>query len=271
MSEWENLTPESNLHKAKEAELQEIFKSIDKKGTLFAYGSLLDPQNLKRLLDNSGDDRAPEVYEAKDLEEAGALLKQDPAGIVLLHNVLLDGIRAQIITDGQLLSAYKKKFGEKYPIDDANPEQYLYVRTPIKKEVILKSGEKTETRERERSINGGLIIGLTEEDLERLDKNETMKKVDGVMDGIYMRQQVPKVIIENKNFTPANIEFYGGNVGDFHKFLDPENSAESRLAAISAVTPDSKTSGRNHGELPKSAYWPHSPEHDVRRKYTPKK
>jgi hypothetical protein len=267
MPEGESLMPETNLQKEKERKLKKFFESIDQKGTLFAYGSLLDPQNLKRLLDGTRDGEAPEVYETNDLEKASTLSKENPSALIILRNVLLEGIRAQIITDKQLLSAFEKKFGESYSVDNNNPEQYLYVRTPLKKEKALKNGEKIETPERGRPINGGVIICFSGENLPITDKKEGMGKKYDRIGWIYMRQSVPQITIDNAKFIPENIEFYGGNVGDIHIFIDPENSEKSRLSAIRSVAPKVETSERKLGELPESAYWPHSPEHSVRRKY----
>ncbi len=237
-----------DLAKKQEQISEKLPETIDKKGTLFAYGFLLDQENLKSLLKESRSGIEVEIHEAGSIEEAEKFTEKNPNNIIILRNVKMEGIRAQIITHNQFREAYKKKFGEEYHYNINEGHEYLYV-------TLAKEGE------RGRDINGGLIIGLDGNDLKVIDVDEAtnLKKNDGV----FFRKKVPELKISGKNYKPDSIEFYSGNVGNIHEYLDPENEGSvSAAIARSAVLKK-----RRERELSDSAKWPHSKEHRVRKRW----
>jgi hypothetical protein len=191
-------------------------------------------------------EKTPEVYEAENMEEMGKIRQRSPEAIIILHNVLLKGIRAQVVKDKDMLEAYEKMFsGETYPVDKNNPEAYLFVRSLSEEE---KTFYKDSLTKGERWVNGGLIIGFTEEDIVKLDEHEDMHlDENGEVSGTYMRQSVPKLTIGNMDFKPTEIEYYGGNkkISDIHKYR-AENPEE--LKRFNALGPGKEK--RSH------LFWP---------------
>ena len=236
-----------DLEKKPEQILEKLPEAIDNEGTLFAYGFLLDHENLKRLFEESRKGKEVNIHEAGSIDEAEKLANENPGGVVILRNVKMEGVRAQIITYNQFTEAYKKKFGEEYYYNIDEGHEYLYV-------VPAKEGE------RGRNIEGGLIIGLNNNDLKYFDIDEAVEPEKN--DGVYFRKKVPELEISGKKYKPDNIKFYSGNVGDIHEFLNPEDKASSARIARSAIL--DKKMGR---ELSDSAKWPHSEEHRVRKKW----
>jgi hypothetical protein len=227
--------------------LEKLPESIDNEGTLFAYGFLLDKNFLdEENLKKSRPEGNYQILEAINLEEAMELAR-DKKNVVILRGVKLEGIRAQIITDEQMAEAYKKKFGKKVPWDTA-PNQYLYAK-------------KAEGEEKARYLNGGIIINLTPEDFKPMDANEGIVAEDN--DGIYWRQNVPELEIAGAHYKPEHIKFYGGNIGDFHKYLDPEN--EGLLS--SRVARQEVHEGSVKREISEHAKWPHIKDHRVRDRW----
>lgn len=237
--------------KIQEQILEKLPEIIDNKGTIFAYGYLLERENLKRLFEESRPGKEGNIYEAGSIEEAQQLVEKNPEDVVILRNVKMEGVRAQIITSDQFVDAYKKKFGKNFPESDSNGEaqEYLYVR-------------QAEDDKMPRYINGGLVIGLNNADLRVFDIDEGIIPED--KDGVYWRKKVPELKIENRQYQIKNITFYSGNAeGDIHKYLDPENKGviSSRIARSAILE---KKKGR---EISDSAKWPHSEEHRVREKW----
>lgn len=228
----------TNIRKKQEQMPENLPEIIDKKGTIFAYGFLLDHDNLKSLLRESRSGIEVEIHEARSIEEAADLSEKNPGDLVILRGFELGEVRRQIITNEQFINAYNKKFGENSYKEEPLNEQYLYTRP---------AGES----EKGRKIAGGIIIGFTEKDLKVLDIDEAVNIEKN--DGVYFRKAVPELEMKSVKFKPKNVEFYGGNVEDIHKFLNPDNSYKSRREARKSVL-DAK---RPPGKFPESAKWPH--------------
>lgn len=240
-----------DLTKKPEKIIEKLPEIIDNKGTLFAYGYLLAHENLKRLFQESRKGKEVTIHEVGSVEDAQKLAEKNHEDVVILRNVKMEGVRAQIITSNQFIDAYKKKFGKDYPKsdDDAGAQEYLYVR-------------QVEDNKKPRYINGGLVMGLSNDDLKAFDIDEGIIPED--KDGVYWRKKVPELNIKNHKYQIENITFYSGNAeDDIHKFLDPEN--EGRLSSrIARETVHKKSVSR---EMSDSAKWPHSKEHRVRERW----
>jgi hypothetical protein len=236
MSEF---SPENaGTRKKREQIFEKLPEIIDKKGTLFAYGFLLDCSNLKNLLKESRSGKVVKVHEARSIKEASDLAKNNPDELVILRSFELGGVRRQIMTNKQFIQAQNKKFGESPYENGPQNEQYLYIRP---------AGED----EKERKVSGGLILGFTSEDLKVIDKDEAVNVEKN--DGIYFRKVVPELEMKGIKFKPEHIEFYGGNAGNIHQYLNPENPYESGKEARKSIL-DAK---REPGKFPESAKWPH--------------
>lgn len=233
---------------------------IDQNGTIFAYGFLLDHDNIQRLLDASRPGEEVEIIEAALIEDATKQRRLSPQAVIILRNVELGGVRVNVMTENQLHRAFEKKSGK--PIEDyastmgqetghdfiaeARENEYLMVR-------VANDGEVPKT------VNGGLVL-FSKEDLPVIDADEYAVGDEG----IYARKPVPELNIAGTTYTPAHIEFYSGNVGgNFHTFMNPENPDVSRKETARALW---HSGDRVRGQLPDAAKWPHSKGHNVRGK-----
>lgn len=237
---------------------EKLPEEIDKAGTLFAYGFLMDHDNIRRLLKASRPDEEVAILETTNIDEAARLARQNPDAVIIVRDVEMGGVRVNVATEDQLHRATEKKLSvkiEDYAADvkekaghdfliPARDNQYLMTR-------VAEEGEVKKT------INGGLVI-FQERDLTAIDADEYAEGDEG----IFARKKAPEISIGGRTFTPRHIEFYAGNVGDLHRFLNPDDPNESRRKAATIYSYDRE--GRKIGELPKSAKWPHSQAHKIR-------
>jgi len=200
---------------------------IDNDTVIFSYGSLLDHGQLRFLLNTRGDF---EIRETLDLAEAATMVNAHPEDIVILRDVRLENVRVSIVTEAILRRWYKDSGGDLQKLVDAGvtsrevPESaYLYAR-PVRE------------GERGRFLNGGLICGLTTEEVDVFDKYE--------FETILRRTRTPRLAIQTRIFTPAYITFYAGTAADD---LTPEEVGErSRILRLN----------RQRGKKSPHAKWP---------------
>src|SRR5438105_3937934 len=72
-------------------EAKQLPEVLDRKGTLFAYGSLLDEGIVRGLLTSRKPDF--KILVTEDMEEAERSRQSDPETLVILRNVTLQGVR----------------------------------------------------------------------------------------------------------------------------------------------------------------------------------
>jgi len=227
-----------------ETELRErLPESIDTETTIFSYGYLLDIDNLKELLQGARGEKKFCIHETSDVQKADELANSHPNDIVILHNVVLEGVRRFVVNEEQLTNLFKKelskqgktwndyekKMKNKYNYElGEEPERhaYLYV-------VPAKPDEKSKT------LNGGLILGLNASELKMLDDYEYKP--------VYTRQPTKKLCINEKPYTTEHITFYAGSVGNPHTEKTMEKTRE--------ILYEGKLEKK--GKLPSTAKWPH--------------
>lgn len=225
---------------------------IDRPGAIFAYGFLLDHDNVHRLLQASRPSEDVAILEAASLAEAVRFRKKDSAAVVILRHVELAGVRVNVVTEALLHQAHEKKTG--LPIAQyaalmrkqtghdflvpARDHQYLMVRV-------------AEVGERPRFVIGGLVL-FSAQDLPAVDADEYCIGDQG----IYARKRTPELVIEGQCYTPRHVEFYAGNVGEFHSWMNPDDPRATRRIASTVFSYNRP--GRACGQLPHSAYWPHT-------------
>jgi len=211
----------------KKIEQREFIKMpvfVDKPGTLFAYGSLLDRERLLEQIHEINPDAKINIQDSGNFKDAYRIRATSPNTIVILHGAELEGIRANIIRES--------RFGE--PEDAEHEEAYLYVR-------------KAKEGERPRYVAGGLIIGLTKEFLQALDAYELATPPKSKEDDpqFYRRAQVHELRIDGKKYSSKNIEFYEG-IAEQH--LTDEDREATRKIVLGE--------GRKRGEKAEGAKWP---------------
>lgn len=197
---------------------------IDKPGTLFSYGSLLDHERLREQILEINPDANIDIQDAVNLMDAHRIRVKSPNAIVIVHGAELEGIRANIIRES--------RFGE--PEDAEHEEAYLYVR-------------KAKEGERPRYVAGGIIIGLTKEFLQALDEYEMATPPKSKEDDpqFYRRAPVDELRIDGKIYSSRNIEFYEG-------IAEPHQTDEDREATRKIVLGEV----RKRGEKAEGARWP---------------
>jgi hypothetical protein len=209
-------------------ETPQLPPEIDNDTVIFSYGSLLDHGQLRFLLNARGDF---EIRETLDLAEAATMVNAHPEDIVILRDARLENVRVSIVTEAILRRWYKDSGGDLQKLVDAGvtsrevPESaYLYAR-PVRE------------GERGRFLNGGLICGLTTEEVDVFDKYE--------FETILRRTRTSRLAIQNRTFTPAYITFYAGTAAADD--LTPEEVGEkSRILRLN----------RQRGKKSPHAKWP---------------
>jgi len=174
-------------------EAKKLPETLDNKGTLFAYGYLLDKPKLRELL-NTRTSNFP-IYETTSIEEASKLT-MIPQSIVMLRGVRMEGVDVGVITEAQLREWYSELGGNVQALVDEgvltqeSTHAGLYARASV-------------TGKPSRFLNGGLVCGFTPSELERIDKFEMVP--------VYERVKVPRLIIDDGKYVPEHIAFYAGN------------------------------------------------------------
>lgn len=262
--------PQSTEWKRPEEELPPLPEHLDRPTTILVYGYLREVGNLKTLLAGLRKEDV-DIDLTADPADVDRIRREKPKGVVILDNVVLEGVRRHIVSEAELRALYEKtsgrtvadltrelteKFNYPWPPE---PNLYLYV-SPAK------------TKEHERFINGSLIVGLTEKDLELLDAYE--------LPPIYRRIRTPSISIGGVRYSPKHITFYAGSIGNPHVVAkDPETikkmTAFEQIAhaktpdlppptgsSDTTTSPENRVSvmylqeNREPGKLPAHAKWP---------------
>ena len=206
---------------------------IDNDTVIFSYGSLLDHGLLRFLLKPRGNF---EIRETLHLTEAAGMVSAYPKDIVILRNVRLENVRVSIVTEAILRRRYKDSGGDLQKLIDAG------VTTEKVPESAYLYGRPVRDGERGRFLNGGLICNLTTEEVEVLDKYE--------FETILKRTRAPRLVIQNRPFTPAHIAFYAGTSAADD--LTPEEVHErARILSLN----------RQRGKKSPHARWPENIRH----------
>lgn len=180
---------------------EKLPEAIDNVGTLFSYGYLLDIPNLQGLLEDiqklTEKPRTVTIREASDLSEAERLVRSEPESVIILRGTRLENVRVSVVSEEELHEQYEKRGKDIRSLVEKGMQQapprehaYLYSRRPV--------GE-----EKGRYLNGGLIIGLNEEELKHLDDYE--------YDPVYRRQPARELVIGSRKYQTEKITFYEGN------------------------------------------------------------
>jgi hypothetical protein len=213
----------------------ELPADIDNDRAIFSYGSLLDHKILKNLLRERSEFY---IFETRDVAEAARLASENPGHIVILKNVLMEGVRVTIVTEAILRRWYAERGGDISKLVDAGVTSmeepryaYLYARP-------ARDGE------RGRSLNGGIICNLTEAEIAMLDLYE--------MEPVLKRERVPQIQIQGKIYTPNHVAFYAGQES-------PETITEAERDERALIL----AAGRKPGRQGPNAKWPM----DVRRSW----
>lgn len=206
---------------------------LDNSTVIFSYGSLLDHQKLRTLLKARGEFK---ILETNDLAEAAGLAKANPKDIIILRNVRLENVRVSIVTETMLRRWYENRGGDLEALIGAQ------ITTREIAPAIFLYGRAARPAERGRTLNGGLICNLTEDELSVLDKYEWSP--------VLKRVRTPKLKIGDRTFVPEKITFYAG-----------AESADDLTAEEKAERAGLLNFGRKPGQKSPQAKW-HS---DVRR------
>lgn len=228
------MTEKFNTDITEAEDIQRLPSELDNDGVVFSYGSLLDHEMLRRLLKGRGPFR---IMETGDAAEAVDLVRGGPGDIVILRNVRLENVRVSIVTETILRRRYKDSGGDLQELIDAGvttrevPQAaYLYARPAA-------------PFEKGRSLNGGLICNLTEEELSVLDMYE--------FEPVLRRTRAPELTIRGRSYVPEHITFYAGS-GSSGDLTVEEKAERSRLLNLN----------RKPGRQSPQAKWPTN----VRRK-----
>lgn len=207
---------------------------LDNATVIFSYGSLLDHKKLRELLKKRGEFK---ILETSDAAEAAVLAQGNPKDIVILRNVRLENVRVSIVTETMLRRWYKNRGGDprapagaEAATRETPQELFLYAR-PARPE------------EKGKTLNGGLICNLSEEEVSALDKYE--------WEPVLRRAHAPELKIGDGVFVPEHITFYAGT--ESVEDITPEEKADrARLLNLN----------RKPGEQSPQAQW----RKNVRRK-----
>ena len=105
-------TFETPLKKHEAESREKLPESIDTKTTIFSYGYLLDIDNLKELLQGPRGEKTFHIHEASDIQKADELANSYPNDIVILRNVVLEGVRRFVVNEEQLRNLFKKELSK---------------------------------------------------------------------------------------------------------------------------------------------------------------
>ncbi len=233
MSNGEEMSPSSN----EVSESLKLPESLDNTGSLFAYGFLLDQDKLRELLSTRSSGFP--IHEVTSMEEFEKTRADKGDAIVILRGVQMQGVEVQIHTEKQMrdwldaLPPDERPFGNS---DDLVAKGILTAESTHAGLFALPGGN--------RFLNGGIITGLTDAELERLDGFEMLP--------VYQRVRVPALNISSHSYTPKYITFYAGN-SDMEKRFG-RNLEEVRRARELLRT------GRGEGvvgEIGPNMKWPH--------------
>jgi hypothetical protein len=160
--------------------------AIDAENVIFAYGSLLEEQTLRGLL----KPRLPfSIRELTDIDSAVKAAASKPGDIVIIRGVRLLNIRAALVTSAILTRWFP--FKDHIEASEVADGVFLYARR-------IRDGE------RGRHLNGGLILGLTFEEIKAIDAYE--------LDPVLQRRPVGTLIINSERYACEHISFYEGTV-----------------------------------------------------------
>ena len=233
--ETPNFPLKRDLKLKESREFNTLPTSLDKRGTLFSYGSLLLQDTLRSVLKSRR--LGFSILEASNIKDAKELVDKNPEAVVILPNVEMSGVRVDVISEDQLRKWYKQTGGDINDLiqkgafeKETQPRVILYART---------AQSTDEPRTRSRYLNGGLIFGLSEEEV-RLDLDAYEA------DPVYKRAVVPELKINNEKYTPQNVTYYGAGV-DLGK-------AEGESALVNKLLLGPEGQGRKLGTL-KNAQW----------------
>lgn len=222
------------LEQPEKREMKTLPRSLDNPNVLFAYGSLLIEETLRKTL-NARKPGFP-ILETSDIEEADKLIAADPEAIVILRNVKLSGVRVSIVSQEQLREWYEQVGGKWSDLVEAGIDQ-----EQIQDHAIL-FARPAKTGEKPRFLNGGLVCGLTTEELALLDLYEILP--------VYQRTKVPELEIQNEPYRPKHVAFYSANPD-----LEVSPKEQGRVRALLRQE-------RKPNRLSPTAQWPET----VRRK-----
>lgn len=210
---------------------QPLPSELDIRGTIFAYGSLLqitkmdestqrvEECELRKFVGNRP------IIVTKNVQHAVQLRQEDPNRIVMILDIQLRNVEICFITrqminallqQAGVLEAYNHwvlgKTGEDRAKMANVPAVWLYLRKldegwnqrPMREDV------RKERRER-MMITGGLIIGLTEEEISKIDANElAFTAFDGTpLPQIYQRTPVAGLESGGEAYTAHHVMYYG--------------------------------------------------------------
>ena len=167
---------------------------IDRRTTIFSYGSLLNHRQLRELLKTRGEFQ---IHETQGVQKAARLIKENPNDIVILKNVFLENVRVSIITETMLRRWYREKGGDLETLIRAG------VTTREVPQAVFLYARPAAPNEKGRFLNGGLICNLTREEVLHLDRYE--------FEPVLKRTRAPQIKIGGRGFFPNHIAFYAGS------------------------------------------------------------
>lgn len=176
-----------------DATVNPLPKEIDNERTIFSYGSLLDHDVLRRLLNSRGEF---EIFETREIPKAESLLAANSSAIVILRDVRLENIRVSIVTETILRRWFHDHGGDLQKLVDAG------VTTSKIPECLFLYARPAAVGERGRYVNGGLICNMTVNEVTRLDQYE--------FEPVLVRTRTPQLTINGNRYIPKNINFYAG-------------------------------------------------------------
>ena len=209
-------------------DLKELPAELDQKTALFAYGSLLEHEQLRELLRQRGEFR---ILETENLARAVRLVIDNPRDIVILRNVRLENVRVCIVTETILRRWFENRGGS---IEEHIESGVAPIEIPRS---LFLYARPSDPFEKGKSLNGGLIFNFQPNELSVLDKYEFAP--------VLKRTRAPELKIAERAYFPRNITFYAGT--ESFDDIQPEEKAErARLLNLN----------RKRGRLSPQARWP---------------
>ena len=217
----------------KEKNRENIFNTlVDREGSIFSYGTLLDETILTKLLSITRGDTV-KIKRVSTLEDLARLKKDgtEKNTVFILHGVVLENVRVNVIREDtfqqELARKTEKSFEDLvketaqkiFPGSQEQQEQYINTLLSLPPdELILMVRSVDPKKEKPRPVKGGIIIGLTDTEIEIIDSYEVVWKENNEEKGLYAHRTPPQLRIGEHSFKPKHIFYYESREGkDFYE------------------------------------------------------
>jgi hypothetical protein len=178
---------------------------IDNETVIFAYGSLLDEQTLRTLLVHR---RQVNIRTAESIAAAVELRLRSPDDLVILRPVQVEEVRVMLVSNSIL-----DRWASSDSDDGSSAPEALFL-----------YGRRAKPHERGRHLKGGLLIGLTYDEVLDIDRYE--------LEPVLSRCPATALKIGAATYRAEKISFYEGSMPAEARTLD-EVAEIKRLLKLS--------------------------------------